>query len=60
MIVILGPYYITLEEKHMQRLLRENHSIDVHQIRHKHITWASISVREGVVKIFKNQSPFWP
>lgn len=41
----------------MQRL-RENHSIDVHRIRHKHITWASISAREGVVKNFENHSPF--
>lgn len=42
----------------MQRL-RENHTIYFHQIRYKHITWASISAREGVGKIFENQSPFW-
>lgn len=52
-------YSRTLKGKYMQRL-RENHSIDVHRIRHKHITWASISAREGVVKIFENHSPFWP
>lgn len=26
----------------------------------KHITWAIISAREEVVKIFENKSPFWP
>lgn len=34
----------------MQRL-RENQSIDFHLIRYTHITWASISAREGDVKI---------